>query len=285
MEDKLDLALKNRNFPELVETFYAMMPTEMREIAYSPHEQSMFHNRHLYYGGFLREFASGVRGYAIRAVSRNLGRSIAALGLPSEQRPYRILDVGCGLGQSSLIFSLLGAQVIGLDLGSEAIELARKRKAYYEERLQRRLDLEFVQGNFAWDSVSGKIPSGSLDGAFSYSAFIYIVPTERTVSEIARMLRPRGRLAIWDGNVASTPLLRKIFARDKYSGDLKSPMEVKALFDKNGVRTHTLTGGVVIPRFFWRRGIVPIVERLNNYMSDRYLNLSFSFFLAGQKVS
>lgn len=39
----------------------------------------------------------------------------------------RILDIGCGTGENSALFALLGAKVHGVDISSSSIEIARRR--------------------------------------------------------------------------------------------------------------------------------------------------------------
>ncbi len=42
-------------------------------------------------------------------------------------RGKRVLDVGCGDGQQSVLMALLGARVVGIDLSAGALEVARRR--------------------------------------------------------------------------------------------------------------------------------------------------------------
>jgi 2-polyprenyl-3-methyl-5-hydroxy-6-metoxy-1,4-benzoquinol methylase len=43
----------------------------------------------------------------------------------------RLLDVGCGLGENSLVFARWGAQVTGVDVSGESIAVARRRAATF----------------------------------------------------------------------------------------------------------------------------------------------------------
>ena len=47
-------------------------------------------------------------------------------------RGKRILDVGCGNGENSLLFARWGAHVTGIDISENAIELSRARAAEYQ---------------------------------------------------------------------------------------------------------------------------------------------------------
>ena len=60
-----------------------------------------------------------------------------------DQPNQYIFDLGCGLGMQSIIFASLGAKVAALDMNEEAILLCKKRKAYYENKLNVDLDISF----------------------------------------------------------------------------------------------------------------------------------------------
>jgi len=46
-------------------------------------------------------------------------------------RGKRLLDVGCGLGENSLLFARWGAQVTGVDVSGASIAVARQRAAKF----------------------------------------------------------------------------------------------------------------------------------------------------------
>ena len=46
----------------------------------------------------------------------------------------RVIELGCGTGTSSLLFSLLGAEVIGVDLDADLIAICKKRTLFYRDR-------------------------------------------------------------------------------------------------------------------------------------------------------
>jgi SAM-dependent methyltransferase len=96
-----------------------------------------------------------------------------------EGRPDRILDVGCGTGESAArAASVLGAAVVGLDQSERMVELTRARGI--EAVVGDVQDLPFADGEF--DAVTA-------------SWMLYHVPDlDRGLAEIARVLRPSGRL-------------------------------------------------------------------------------------------
>jgi SAM-dependent methyltransferase len=96
-----------------------------------------------------------------------------------EGPPDRILDVGCGTGeQAARAASVLGAAVVGLDQSERMVELTRARGI--EAVVGDVQDLPFADGSF--DAVTA-------------SWMLYHLPDlDRGLAEIARVLRPGGRL-------------------------------------------------------------------------------------------
>lgn len=54
-----------------------------------------------------------------------------------------VLDAGCGYGSESFLFASLGARVVAVDADPEKIRIAQLRQPYFEQQLQRPLDITF----------------------------------------------------------------------------------------------------------------------------------------------
>jgi SAM-dependent methyltransferase len=92
----------------------------------------------------------------------------------------RILDVGCG---PALYRHVTDAEYVGLDVTD----------APYADGLARDVDIV---------ASAEQIPAGdaSFDLAFSLSAFLYVPDHDRALHELRRVLRPGGRLLLFDYN-------------------------------------------------------------------------------------
>ncbi len=99
--------------------------------------------------------------------------------------PRSAIDFGCGIGTSvPLLQKLIGLEeVIGIDVSRETLAEAAKRHP---------------QVHF---SVPGDF-SGSVDLVFSNGVFHHIEPADRpaALAFIRRVLRPGGRLVLWENN-------------------------------------------------------------------------------------
>lgn len=114
----------------------------------------------------------------------------------------RVLDVGCGTGTLALLAkqSQPDAEVTGLDADPEILALARRKAA------RAATDVRFDEGS----SDALPYPGASFDCVLS-SLFFHHVDRrvkERTAAEIARVLRPGGRLAVADFGPPGDPVMR-----------------------------------------------------------------------------
>jgi len=95
-----------------------------------------------------------------------LSESIKNLSTP----PAKILDIGCGIGNFSLYFAILGFKVTGIDISPTAIEIAHKNA------LSEKLDCNFIVSDFLKEM---KILKEYADFAFDYEVLHHIFPEDR----------------------------------------------------------------------------------------------------------
>lgn len=109
----------------------------------------------------------------------------ADLQLLGAVRGLRILDLGCGGGQSSVAFARQGAMVTGVDISGEQLRFAHERMVHagvtVDFRLADAADLTGFASN-GWDLV------------FSTYALHYVTPLASCLAECWRVLGPGGRL-------------------------------------------------------------------------------------------
>jgi SAM-dependent methyltransferase len=97
-----------------------------------------------------------------------------------------VLDLGCGTGNAAMIAAGGGARVTGVDPSPRLLEVARATAAAAG------LDAEFILGNAAGLPV----PDGSVDAIGSVFGVIFAPDPAAAAAEIARVLRPGGRLVL-----------------------------------------------------------------------------------------
>jgi SAM-dependent methyltransferase len=97
-----------------------------------------------------------------------------------------VLEVGCGTGVHARLLAEAGANVTAIDLTPTAVELTR-----------RRLELHGLAADVR-EADAQELPfaDASFDFVWSWGVVHHSADTERVLAEIARVLRPGGRLAL-----------------------------------------------------------------------------------------
>jgi SAM-dependent methyltransferase len=106
-------------------------------------------------------------------------------------RGQRLLDVGCGLGDAALaLAAALGpeGEIVGVDASAEMIDVARKRGRAAACRVR------FSVG----DALALDEPDDTFDAARSERTLQWLPDPQAAVSELARVLRPGGRVSLID---------------------------------------------------------------------------------------
>ena len=98
----------------------------------------------------------------------------------------RVLDVGCGAGATTIALGgLVGpaGHVLGVDVSGPMLDVARQAAAGLAQ-------VAFTQA----DAASGGLPEGAFDLVFSRFGVMFFADPTAAFTELARALRPGGRL-------------------------------------------------------------------------------------------
>ena len=125
--------------------------------------------------------------YSTRDVLRRRGLVHEALAASAGQR---LLDVGCGPGfYVAELLERVGDQghFSGVDMSEPMLAIAARRVVAHE-------NVELL------NAPATELPfeSGSFDGAISVQVLEYVEDVADALSELHRVLRPGGRLVVWD---------------------------------------------------------------------------------------
>jgi SAM-dependent methyltransferase len=104
--------------------------------------------------------------------------------LSAELKPQdRLLDLGCGAGEFTAIASDLGAEAVGVEVAQSALGRARRRHPQIDFRLAQ---------------IDGPLPleDNSFDVVWASEVIEHVADTARWLSEVRRVLVPRGRLLL-----------------------------------------------------------------------------------------
>ena len=122
---------------------------------------------------------------AIRQYDRAVAWMLDKLGVP---QGATVLDAGCGPGVHSIRVARAGHAVKAIDLSSAMLREARRRVD--EAGVGDQIDFEQA------DLTKLQFDDASFDYVFSWGVIIHIPDVEPALSELARVTRPGGRLAL-----------------------------------------------------------------------------------------
>jgi 2-polyprenyl-3-methyl-5-hydroxy-6-metoxy-1,4-benzoquinol methylase len=153
-----------------------------------------------YYGRHVQNPLAGaaleteVRGGVRSTYGHVLGRILA--GRPD--RPFRVLDAGCGFGTECLLFASAGADVTGNDLRGERVHAAEKRPAFWARETGRPLALRFRLAN-----IFDEPERDHFDVIWVHNAITHIHPVDGFLRLCRDLLAPGGEVVIVDVNKTS----------------------------------------------------------------------------------
>jgi SAM-dependent methyltransferase len=134
---------------------------------------------------------AGDFGVVARTISGAADDFIARLDLPPG--PCRLLDVACGTGNLSIPAARWGATVTGVDIAPNLLVQARERAT------AEGLTLTFDEG----DAEALPYPDASFDVVVTMFGAMFAPRPELVASELARVLKPGGLLAMANWSPAS----------------------------------------------------------------------------------
>lgn len=170
----------------------------------------------------------------------------AVLDLAGDVSGARLLDAGCGDGALVAAVAAKGAEVTGVDPDPAMLLAAQKRTSdagikatFTEGRLER---LPF--------------PDASFDVVASITVLCFLPDAAVAFREMARVLRPGGRLVLgelsrWSLWAAQRRVRGWLGSRTWKGARFRTPRELRALAGQAGLRVTALRGAVYYPRIGW----------------------------------
>lgn len=139
-----------------------------------------------------------------------------------QHRGKRVLEIGVGVGTDCMQYAKNGAEVYGIDLTKNAVEVTR-----------RNLRLHGLTGNFSTcDAENLKFKDNFFDLVFSFGVLHHTPNPEKVVKEIFRVLKPGGRAIVMFYSKGWKHYLKRVFWHGMVKGDL-SRMSMQECINKN----------------------------------------------------
>jgi len=121
-------------------------------------------------------------------VSETAGVNDAALDLLDAVPGEQVLEIGFGPGRSLGTLAGQGVLVTGVEVSAAMIEMATRHNAALVDDDR----ITLLQG----DGTSLPVPDATFDGVLSVHNIYFWPDPDRTIGEIARVLRPGGRVVL-----------------------------------------------------------------------------------------
>ncbi len=161
----------------------------------------------------------------------------------------RVLDLGCGDGDLTAVLAQAGARALGVDVAEAALARARRRHP----------SLSFERA-----PIDGPLPlaDGTFDVVWASEVIEHVADTARWLSEVRRVLVPRGRLLLTTPNHGRLRLA--LGGIERYSEPLgdhlhlysaRSLRELLEEFDFAQVDVKTLAGPPLLRRLLTARAV------------------------------
>ena len=194
----------SRNGFEIGFQFSQQLIEELEDAGHVLNSQELSYLRN-YYHGFLRgeEQRSIRRLYYARRLQDVLDKLLC-----DPQRPL-IIDAACGLGSTSILFGLLGADIVGIDINAERLNIAQKRVKYYERKNGGQLAVRFLNKDICDYSHEKKV-----DIVHCQESISHIHPAKQFLVNSYNLIKNGGHIIISDANALNPiPLYRAIKER------------------------------------------------------------------------
>jgi SAM-dependent methyltransferase len=192
--------------PDLALTFHRGLQAEVLEnrSALDPVQYTDFSR---YYRS-LRDHTSLYPFYRYNWTRRVTPMLEIVTGLPRRGTPWRVLDAGCGMGTESIFWSTLRSdvEIVGVDIHSERLDVARARQRAYERRLGRSLGLCFL-----CQDIFQVLRARSFDLVWSMESISHIDPAEGFLRRVSEALDSPGYLVISDSHLCNPAIAWRVW--------------------------------------------------------------------------
>ena len=168
-----------------------------------------------------------------------------------------LLDLGCGAGENSVYFALLGARCVATDYSPGMVEVALKlaeiNGVQIEGRTVNAMDIDF--------------PDNTFDIVYASNLLHHILYPEITLKEMHRVLKPGGKACFWDP-LKHNPVINvyrrmatEVRTEDETPLDINLVNYIRSLYSKTHYDTFWIATLWIFLQFYLIEKVNPNKER------------------------
>jgi len=189
------------------------------------------------------EAYAGWRNSTVGAITEMLQRRLI-LDLLGDVRGRSVLDIGCGDGTLAVELWRRGAIVTGIDMSSQMIEAAQANAK------QEGADVAFIVA----PAERIPFPSERFDVVSAVTILCFVENAAPVFAEIARVLRPGGRLVIgelgkWSSWAAARRIRAWLGSQLWRRGHFRTARQLRTLAQQAGLVAGVVRGATYYPRW------------------------------------
>ena len=174
----------------------------------------------------------------------------------------KIIDLGAGTGSQSILFALLGAEVLAIDMDGLSLGILEKRMAFYESLTNKKLKITILNSNvFDIDFMKYE----EFDSIYSLFSFNMMQPTSKLLPWLVGSLKENSQIIIQDGN--KNNWYNRLFRKR----NILSKNELQNVARDLGFTTINSVAGYVMPPFLWKalpNSILGFIDNILGLISD-----------------
>ena len=172
----------------------------------------------------------------------SLEKSFVENVLKKSKKEEIYIDLGVGTGRFSEILLKRGKKVKGLDFSDKMIKASKRKLKMFYESGQIGFELHDLNKPLSY-------PDNTFDGAICIRVIKYVKHWKKLISEINRVLKPKGVLILEISNKYSVQSISSLYT----NYFTFSQGDVEALLKENGFRIGDKGYGFKLPLFFYSK--------------------------------
>jgi SAM-dependent methyltransferase len=243
--------------------FYQNAYLERELGKFSPEEEAKIFDYKLGLGNM-----SSRRAYYRQAYCRQVHRAVYTIF--SHYEHPRLLDVCCGTGTQALLFSFLGASVVGIDHDPGQLQVLRKRMETYTHYFPKRVNIVIKQADVRSQSFA---ELGMFDVVYSHIGVGHVMSADDVFLQVADCLE-KGGLVILKNSNPQCAWLRAVGKHPPVS----TRREYLRCAERYGFKPLIVQGTTAIPRRLWfLGGLTPLPDAVLKPLVILQISIEYIF--------